>query len=275
MAKRKSDNSTALLVVLTIVFVLLAAILVFVLLQPTDKKPVVSDTGSEIISSEVEEVSSESSLIETSSSDVSSVVSETSSQKVEVEVGEWALTLANVDNPLPSGFNVKTSVIDSEFNPYVLKFDSRAVESLNNMLRAAKADGVKIQVISAYRSLEKQTTLYNNKVSSYKSQGYSDADAKAAAAKVVAIPGTSDHNLGLAVDLDSVETTYENTPQFKWLKEHCVEYGFVLRYPKDKSEITGIIYEPWHYRFVGVEAAREMQEKNMCLEEYTEYLKKK
>ena len=104
---------------------------------------------------------------------------------------------------------------------------------------------------------------------------YSDADAKTAAAKVVAIPGTSDHNLGLAVDLDSVETTYENTPQFKWLKEHCTEYGFVLRYPKDKSEITGIIYEPWHYRFVGVKAAKEMVDKNMCLEEYVEYLKTK
>ena len=104
-------------------------------------------------------------------------------------------------------------------------------------------------------------------------QGYSREAAEAEAGKVVAVPGTSEHQLGLALDIvdlnnQNLDTSQEDTPVQKWLIEHSWEYGFILRYPNDKSEITGIIYEPWHYRYVGRDAAREIHERGVCLEEY-------
>jgi D-alanyl-D-alanine carboxypeptidase len=103
--------------------------------------------------------------------------------------------------------------------------------------------------------------------------GLSEEKATEKAATMVARPGTSEHNLGLAVDINSVETSFENSKAFKWLQENAEDFGFVLRYPKDKKAITKIIYEPWHYRYVGVEHAKEMNRLGMCLEEYIEYLK--
>ena len=103
-------------------------------------------------------------------------------------------------------------------------------------------------------------------------QGMSEEEAKKEAATRVAIPGTSEHHLGLAVDINSVETSFENTKAFKWLQKNAENYGFVLRYPKDKKAITKIIYEPWHYRYVGVEHAKEMNRLGLCLEEYIDLL---
>ncbi len=274
--RRNSDRgSTALLVVLGVVLIVLAVMLVMVL-SDDGKKGETSSGSSSAYSSSSEEPSSsieESSSEKPSSSSTPAGVN-FSYPKPEDENESWYLALANNDNPLPSNFTVETAKIKSEFNPYSLTYDARAVEKLNNMLLAAKSDGVKIQVISAYRSVSRQTTLYNNKVQYYRDKGYAEAEAKTAAAKVVAVPGTSEHNLGLAVDLDSVEQSYENTKQFKWLSENAEKFGFVLRYPKDKQDITEIIYEPWHYRYVGVKAAKEMNDLDMCLEEYLEYLKK-
>ena len=89
-------------------------------------------------------------------------------------------------------------------------------------------------------------------------------------AQYIAVPGTSEHSLGLAVDLNSLEESFEQTAQFKWLIEHCAEYGFILRYPKDKEDITGISYEPWHYRYVGEDHAAKIMEQGLCLEEYVQ-----
>ncbi len=274
--RRNSDRgSTALLVVLGIVLIVLAVMLVMVL-SSEDKKGGTSSEGSSSVyssSSLSPSSSEESSSKEPSSSSAPANVGY-SYPEPEDEDENWYLTLANNDNPLPSNFTVETSKIKAEFNPYSLTYDARAVDNLNNMLVAAKSDGVTIQVISAYRSISRQTTLYNNKVQYYLDKGYAGADAKTAAAKVVAVPGTSEHNLGLAVDLDSVEQSYENSKQFKWLSKNAEKFGFVLRYPKDKQDITQIIYEPWHYRYVGVKAAKEMNDLGMCLEEYLEYLDK-
>lgn len=120
-----------------------------------------------------------------------------------------------------------------------------------------------------------QITLYNRQVSQWLNRGYSQAEAEAKAATVVARPGTSEHHVGLAADVlgsgyASLEESFENTPAFAWLKAHCAEYGFILRYPKEKEDITGVIYEPWHYRYVGVEAATEIMRRGITLEEYLE-----
>ena len=127
--------------------------------------------------------------------------------------------------------------------------------------------------MSSYRTYSYQNTLYNNRVQRFINQGYNEADAKATAATIVAVPGSSEHHMGLAVDINEVEEKFENTNAFKWLQENAADYGFIMRYPKDKQNITKIIYEPWHYRYVGVEHAKNMNQLDMCLEEYIEYIK--
>lgn len=193
-------------------------------------------------------------------------------QKAMAEAEQWYLKLVNQDNKLTQDYNPELKVIDARYNPNSLKFDSRAVDALNQMCADAEKDGVSLVVISAYRSISKQTSLYNNKVDRLVAQGKSRDEALTAAAAEVAIPGTSEHNLGLAVDFNSTEQSFENTKACKWLKENAERYGFVNRFPKDKQDLTKIIYEPWHYRFVTVEHAARMNELNMCLEEYVPYL---
>ena len=152
-------------------------------------------------------------------------------------------------------------------------FDSRAVGELQQMLADGRKQGLDFWICSAYRTIEKQTDLYNNKVSRLQAEGLSYEEAYRQAGTVVAYPGTSEHNLGLAADIVAkdyqlLDDKQAETPEAKWLKENCWRYGFILRYPTDKTGETGIIFEPWHYRYVGKEAAREIMEQGICLEEY-------
>lgn len=133
-------------------------------------------------------------------------------------------------------------------------------------------------ICSSYRTNEKQQTLYNNKVSQYLEKGYSQTEAEAEAGKWVAVPGTSEHQTGLAVDIVDInyqllDEKQEETEVQKWLMKNSYRYGFILRYPSDKSDITGIYYEPWHYRYVGKETAKEIYEQGICFEEYLDTLK--
>lgn len=152
-------------------------------------------------------------------------------------------------------------------------FRADAAPYLARMLRDARNEGLDPVIISAYRDLDYQTNLFTNKTQSYTEAGFSEAAAEDMAATVVARPGTSEHHLGLAADITSGTYTALNegqaeTAEFKWLEANCYKYGFVLRYPPEKTDITGIIYEPWHFRYVGKGPAREMHESGMCLEEY-------
>lgn len=213
--------------------------------------------------------------------DVSSQLSSEASSQMDssalaaaAEADQWYLKLVNQDNPLPDDFTPDVALIEPKYaRDKGMQYDSRAVGALNSMCADAEKDGVNLLVISAYRSIARQTQLYNNKVNSYVDDGYGEEEAKQAAATVVAIPGTGEHNLGLAIDFNSVEESFERSAQSKWLVSHATDYGFVLRYPKEKQEITKIIYEPWHYRYVGVEHAKKMNELGYCLEEYIAYLK--
>lgn len=279
MSKRNSlAKSNILLIILALVFVILAVLLVTVLLEdtPKDKPEATSSKVNGVVSVEVSsDVSSQVSSLPSSKPESSEITESGNYPAPENENENWYLTLVNSEYPLGGEFNPTTATIKSEFNPSGLKFDARAVEKLNAMLTDAKKAGHKITVGSAYRSVARQTTLYNNKVDYYMNKGYEEGAAKTAAAAIVAPPGTSEHNLGLAVDFYPIDNTFENSGQYTWLMKNCTKYGFVLRYPKDKQDITKITYEPWHYRYVGVKAAAEMQAKDMCLEEYTEYLKTK
>lgn len=180
----------------------------------------------------------------------------------------WMLTLVNAANPLPSTYSPPLASLRND-----LQFDARAVSQLNLMLSDARAQGLHPVVASAYRSFEYQRQLFDNQVIKQMSRGLSRQQAETEARKVVAYPGTSEHNLGLAVDIVSIDYQHlddaqAHTPEIKWLTEHCSDYGFILRYPHDKTDITGVIHEPWHFRYVGIGAARTIMESGLCLEEY-------
>ncbi len=147
--------------------------------------------------------------------------------------------------------------------------DAPAAAAFLAMKEAAAADGVTLLPISGYRSHEHQLTNYNNSIQNYMSQGYSEEEATRLTRRYYAIPGTSEHEAGLAMDIGSLEETFENTPAFDWLQEHAVEYGFILRYRDGQEEVTGVAYEPWHYRYVGVNHAQKIAELGVqSLEEY-------
>ena len=178
------------------------------------------------------------------------------------------LTLVNAEHPMPSEWQCELVQLNNGQN-----IDSRAYEDLQQMMDTARAEGYDPYICSSWRSHETQVRLFEEEIQSYKKQGYSEREAEVQAAQWVAVPGTSEHELGLALDIVSVENqrleeSQENTPTQQWLMEHCYEYGFILRYPKDKEDITGIGYEPWHYRYVGQEHARVIHESGVCLEEY-------
>lgn len=183
----------------------------------------------------------------------------------------WNLLLVNPWNSLPKDFDVELVSIGN--GHYI---DERAYDDLQTMLKDAKKAGMSMFVCSSYRTNAKQTTLYNNKIKYYQNQGYSKKRAQEKAGTWVARPGTSEHQLGLALDIVSTSYTnldkkQERTKEQKWLMANSYKYGFILRYPSDKCDVTGINYEPWHYRYVGKTAAKEIYEKGICLEEYLLY----
>lgn len=181
---------------------------------------------------------------------------------------DWNLILVNRTHPLPDDFEVELKSIGSGH-----QIDARAYDDYAAMIQAARKDGVYVYVTSSYRSMDKQISLHETKIEEGVMMGYSYAQAKERAAEVVAVPGTSEHQAGLALDFVSAEyrkldEKQENTKGFQWLKENCYDYGFILRYPNGKTEETGIIYEPWHFRYVGKKAAREIRASGQTLEEY-------
>lgn len=178
---------------------------------------------------------------------------------------EWNLRLVNKWNPLESGFQPPLATYAGSY-----KFDSRAIDKLKALVKASNG---RIRVTSVYRSIEKQTELYYREVNLLINQGKPRSYAEEKAAEAVARPGTSEHNLGLAVDFlfdkySSLETKYEKTETYQWMLQNCAKYGFILRFPKDKTHITGVMFEPWHYRYVGEEAAQEIMSRGLTLEEY-------
>ena len=181
---------------------------------------------------------------------------------------DWNLILANRTHPLPDDFEVELKSIGGGH-----KIDARAYDDYTAMVQAARKEGVYVYVTSSYRSMDKQISLHEAKIEEGVMMGYSYVAAKERAAEVVAVPGTSEHQAGLALDFVSSEyrrldEKQENTKGFQWLKEHCYDYGFILRYPNGKTESTGIIYEPWHFRYVGLKAAKEIKASGQTLEEY-------
>ena len=186
------------------------------------------------------------------------------------------MVLVNHTNKMPDDYTFDTKECGSA-TAVNKTLQTVACDAFLEMQKAAAADGVTVWMQSGYRSVKYQTSLYERKTKYYLDKGYDNATAKEKAAAVVNPPGYSEHNCGLAADLNSPEHTgldegFEKTAAFRWLCEHAGDYGFILRYPKDAEDKTEIIYEPWHWRYVGVENAAKINASGLCFEEYIETL---
>lgn len=177
--------------------------------------------------------------------------------------------LVNYENEMPKDYVPPLSNIDE-----ARQFDSRAIDSLIQMMLDMNAVGINhVWAQSTYRNPEKQKHLIEESIQEYLEQGKTMEEAETLTARSIGEPYKSEHNLGLAVDFNDVDYAFEKEKAFTWLVENAENYGFILRYPADKEDITKIKYEPWHWRYVGPEYAKEMNDLGLCLEEYIEYLK--
>lgn len=186
------------------------------------------------------------------------------------DVSAWNMILCNPTHALPDGY-FDNLELTSIYGGY--KVDSRIYYNVKAMFLAAKLDGITLSMISAYRDIDLQTRNFNNKMNYYINQGWDKDKAYAKTATIIAVPGTSEHHTGLALDIltpsyTSLTADFDKTAAYKWLEEHCTEFGFILRYAKDKTDVTKIIYEPWHYRFVGIENAKKITASGLSYEEY-------
>ena len=179
----------------------------------------------------------------------------------------WNLILVNRNSYIPDDYKVElTELSNGE------KVDSRIYPELQEMFNDARAQGYGLFVREGYRTQEEQQQLLDEKIEAYENEGKSKSEAKKLAKQWVAIPGTSEHQLGIAVDINADTTKSSSDDVYSWLAENAHKYGFIKRYPSDKTDITGVINEPWHYRYVGKEAALEIYSQGMCLEEYIDTL---
>ena len=187
------------------------------------------------------------------------------------------MILVNHTNKMPENYTFETAECGSK-TAVNKTLQTVACNAFLELQKAAAAENVTVWMQSGYRSVKYQTSLYEKKTQYYLNKGYDNAAAKEKAAAVVNPPGYSEHNCGLAADLNSPEHTgldegFENTAAFRWLCAHAGDYGFILRYPKDAEDKTEIIYEPWHWRYVGVENAAQINASGLCFEEYIQTLR--
>lgn len=185
---------------------------------------------------------------------------------------DWRLILVNKQHPVPENYEVQLETIKGN-----MMCDKRILGDLIAMFQAAKEEGVNLAVCSPYRDLSRQEWLFERKIKNYMGKGMSYMEAYTLASQIVMVPGASEHQLGLAIDINSdtyvaLDEGFADTKAGKWLAAHCYEYGFILRYPLGKEYITGVEYEPWHFRYVGKEAATVMTEEGICLEEFIDRL---
>ena len=179
--------------------------------------------------------------------------------------GGWNLVVVNRWNELPEDYDIELMELSNG-----QKIDERIYPYLQEMFDAARAEGIYPIVREGYRTEEEQQAIFDEKVQAYINEGYSRSRAERTAKEWVALPGTSEHQLGIAVDINADKSKCSNDEVYEWLAENAHEYGFILRYPQGKTEITGTGYEPWHYRYVGEAVALEIYERGICLEEYFE-----
>lgn len=296
--KKKKDNFVALAI--TLVILALTAVVFIMIMVLKEDKPSEENKTASIVSSQLSAISSQTN---TSSQDTSeSQTSETTSQnetsnyedyigvKYKIDISQWEQYIDPVDDAPYLILVNKTHPLDKDYVPSDMidvvntRKDGRATQkmvraaekALEAFLLEAKEYGItNVSVTSAYRSYDYQEQLFNSYVNQHLSKFSSREECEKYVETFSARPGTSEHQTGLTCDmhnLPSAEVTFANTPEAKWLAENAHRFGFILRYPADKTEITGYSYEPWHFRFVGRKVATIIYENGWCLEEYYEHI---
>lgn len=180
---------------------------------------------------------------------------------------DFNLIIVNKDNKLPANF--KENLVDFKGT----KIDKRIVNNLSKMIDDAANNSVTLWISSGYRSVKLQAEIMDDEIARNIRAGHSRKESEELAKQLVAEPGESEHHTGLAIDFNTISDDFCNTNAYKWLLENGAKYGFILRYPESKENITGKNYEPWHFRYVGVHAAKAMNGKDICLEEYIDSIK--
>lgn len=194
-------------------------------------------------------------------------------QEAEFSKDDWRLVLINKQHSIPEDYTFELGYITSS-----MRCDERIIDDLRAMLQAAKENEINLEIKSPYRDEARQEWLFNRKIKLYMNQGMSFVEAHQLASQAVTVPGASEHQIGLALDIVSdeyiyLEEAFGETEAGKWLADNSYRFGFIVRYPKGKEYITGIGYEPWHFRYVGVEAATVITKNGITLEEFWEDLK--
>ncbi len=211
-------------------------------------------------------------IVENTQGEDEAVLSVTDYSSYEFDPDDWRLILVNKQHSIPENYVFPLGNITNS-----LQCDERILEDLLAMMQAAKDEGVDLIICSPYRDYNRQTYLFEKKITRYMNAGMSYMDAYKTASVTVTAPNASEHQIGLAIDFYSsyymrLDEGFEDTETGKWLAANSYKYGFILRYPEGKEYITGIIYEPWHFRYVGVEAATVITERGITLEEFWEDL---
>ena len=178
---------------------------------------------------------------------------------------DWRLILVNNTHALPEDYEISLTELSNG-----KKIDSRIYSDLQEMFDDARSEGIYPVVVEGYRTHGEQEQMMSEKIDSYKAEGYSKKEAEKLAEEWVAVPGTSEHELGLAVDINPDYNYSGDDELYRWLADNAYKYGFILRYPDGEESITGIAYEPWHYRYVGKENAFDIKNSGLTLEEYLE-----
>lgn len=310
--KNKKVSLTVVLSVICIVAAILFTVIAVQITKDNEAPTLPQNSPSESISSSASESKSETQSekpTESTSAGNSQTKPESTSALTSVQTGSFYknvkyrspkakpadvfkhgrnLMLLNNDWELPEDFKwdlvywsngQSVDALSLNYKQYdqVFAVDRAAYGPLKDMFAAAEKAGVPLQMVSPYRSIQKQDRLFTESVNYYMKQGYSESEAIKKANVSRTFTGTSEHNTGFGFDILekgnwTLSESFDKTAQFKWLMENAENYGFILRYQKDKTDITGIMYEPWHFRYVGTQHAKEINSKNMCLEEYIEYL---
>lgn len=216
-------------------------------------------------SSDINEPSQEESSTEEESSSEAPIIWDSYDPAVELAGENWALALINRNYPLDKKYSPTLSPVVEGSS---VTADSRVSEAYQLMYTDALKDGYVLTPYSAYCSYQGQQTIYNNKIQSFIFQGMTEDEAKQNAEKRIEPAGCSENGAGLSVDIISASAGFASTDEYKWLTQNAFKYGFVLRYPEDKTDVTGMIFQPWHWRYVGIDVAIEMKNNNQCLEEY-------
>ncbi len=176
---------------------------------------------------------------------------------------DWRLVLVNSKNSVPEDYKIELAQLSNG-----ICVDSRIYPDLQNMFDDARKQGVYPVVSEGYRTYEEQQNIMNEKINAFIDEGYSGKEAESLAEDWVAVPGTSEHELGIALDINADASVSSDEEVYQWLADNAYRYGFILRYPSGKEHITGIDYEPWHYRYVGSETASEIYSRQITLEEF-------